>query len=248
MASLRIIIYVALIIIVFVVGTTGTYLLGHYGNGFNIPIKTPLEAAYFTVITVSTVGYGDIVPVSNTARIFVMGMILFGIGLVISAVTLISNEFVTARVANLTGNLNPFEKRLLRNHVVLVGTDAVNMRLSEKLKEKNVKFIMLSSSREGVEQLREDGIRAFYADETNEEQMRNFELGRAKSIIIDMRDKAHMVYAILLIRNLAEKSKIVAIAHSKEEENHIRSMHAGIGIISPFEMVSNILSQKIEEL
>lgn len=250
MASLKlnIIVYLTLILIVLAGGTMGTYFIGKYYNGFNVPIRTPLEAAYFTVITVTTVGYGDIVPVSNTARIFVMALILSGIGVLISAVTLISNEFVNARVARITGSLNPFEKRMLKNHIVLVGTDSINMSLMVKLKEKNARFIALSSNQEFVAELRESGIKAFYVDETNEEQMRSFELSKAKSIIIDMRDKSHMVYAILLIRTLAEKSKIVVIAHSKEEETHMRSMGAGIGILNPFEMASNVLMQKLEEL
>lgn len=247
-SSLRLFVYISTIIVVFAIGIAGTYLLGHYENGFNVPINSPLEAAYFTVMTLTTVGYGDIVPVTNAARLFDMVLVLTGLGILLSTLTFVSTEFVNSRINTLTGRLNPFEKRLLKNHVVLVGTDSVNMRLSEKLKEKNVRFILLSSNRESVEQLRSTGVRAFFADETNEEQMSMFELGRAKSIIIDMRDKSHMVYAILLVRNLAEKSKIVAIAHSKDEETHIRSMGAGIGIISPSEMVSNILTQKIEEL
>lgn len=247
-SSLRLFVYATTVLAVFIIGTAGTYFLGHYYGGYNVQINTPLTAAYFAVITMTTVGYGDIIPVSDAARIFTMVMVLSGLGVLLSTLTLVSNEFVNERIANLTGKMNPFEKRILKRHVVLVGTYSVNMRLAEKLKEKNVRFIMISSNKDTVDQLRSEGIKAFYADETNEEQMKAFELNKAKSIIIDMHDKSHMVYAILLIRNLAEKSKIVVIAHSKDEENHIRTMGAGIGIISPSEMVSNILTQKIEEL
>jgi len=249
MPSLRIYVYIVLIAIVFLGGIAGTYIIGHYENGFNVPINSVFTASYFTVVTVATVGYGDIVPVTNEARLFVMILVVVGLGVFFSALTLVSSEFVNSRVAHLTGRLNPFEKRLLKNHVILVGSDSVNLRLAEKLKEKNVRFVMISSNSETVEELREvHGFRAFLAEETDADAMKQFEFGKAKSIIIDMRDKSHMVYAILLIRTLAEKSKIVAIAHSREEETHIRSMGAGIGIISPSEMVSNLLTQKIEEL
>jgi voltage-gated potassium channel len=248
-SSLRILIYIGMIAVVFIIGITGTYLIGHYENGFSVPINSVFTAAYFTVITISTIGYGDIVPVTSLARLFVMLLIIVGLGVFLSAITFVSSEFVNSRVSNLTGKLNPFEKRMMKDHVILVGSDSVNLRMAEKLKEKNIRFVLISSNKEIVEQLRaEEGYKAFVAEETDEEALRQFEFGKAKSIIIDMRDKSHMVYAILLIRNLTEKSKIVAIARSQEEERHIRSMGAGIGIISPSEMVSKILTQKIEEL
>ncbi len=247
--SLRIFIYATLILLVFAGGITGTYVIGHYENGFNVPINSFLEAAYFTTITISTVGYGDIVPVTNTARLFDIVLVITGIGVFLGALSFVTSELVNARVATVAGRLNPFERRLMKHHVILVGVDSVNIRLSEKLKEKNERFIILSSDKDEVDQLRDEkGYRAFLVDETDEKAMSNFRFENAKSIVIDMRDKSRMVYAILIIRNLAEKSRIVAIAHSREEEMRIRSLGAGIGVVSPAEMVSNIITQKIDEL
>jgi voltage-gated potassium channel len=248
LSRLRIAVYISLIIIVFAVGTAGVYFFGHYQAGFNEPINSFVTAAYVTVITLSTVGYGDFVPVTTGARVFIMVLIVSGLGIFLSALTFVSSEFVNARVATITGRINPFERRLLKEHIILVGSDTVNMRMAEKLKEKNMRFIILSSNKEIIEQYREQGYRAFVVDETDEEAMKKFEIGKAKSIIIDMRDKSRMVYAILIIRNLAEKSKIVAVAHNTDEEKHIRNMGASIGIVSPFEIVSNMLIKKIEEL
>lgn len=247
--SQRILVYVSLIAVVFAAGISGTYLIGHYEQGFNVPINSLLTAAYYTTITLSTVGFGDIVPVTNTARIFTIVLIITGIGIFLGALTSATSEIVNTRVEYLAGRINPFEKRLLKNHVILVGMDNINMRLAEKLKEKNIKFIVLSSDVALVKQFRDQkGYRAFVVDETDEKAMSDFEPERAKSIIIDMNDKSRMVYALLIIRNLAENSRIVAIARNHEEEIRIRGMGLGIGVISPAEMASNLLSQKIEEL
>ncbi len=246
--SIKIIMYIIAIVFIFTFGATGTYILGHYGNGFNIKIKGPIDAAYFTVITLSTVGYGDIVPVTGTAKLFVMALIIGGLGIFLSAVTVVGGDFVNSRIEKFSGGITNLERRFLRNHIVLVGTDTVNIRLAEKLKEKRVRFIILTADKATLETLRSSGYRAYFADETDENTMKKFELGRAKSIIIDMRDKSRMIYALLVIRNLARDSRVVTVAHNREEERNVRNLSAGIGIINPPSIASDILSKRIMEL
>lgn len=244
----RIVAYVFAILIVFTFGITGTYILGSYKSGFNVKITSLVEAAYFTVTTVSTVGYGDIVPVTNAARLFVMVLEITGLGVYISAITIVSSELVTARIEKFSGRLSTLERRFLRNHVVLIGTDTVNLDLAEKLKNKNVRYVIMSSDKDMVEGLHERGLRAYLVNETDKEEMKRFEFGRARSIIVDMRNKSRMVYAILVVRSLAQHSKIVVVAHNKDEEKNIRSMSIGVGIINPPDIVSDILAKKIIEL
>ncbi len=244
----KIIAYILAISFVFAFGISGTYILGHYKNGFNIRINTLLDAAYFTVTTISTVGYGDIVPVTETARLFVIVLVITGLGVFLSAITVLSGDFVNSRIEKFSGGITNIERRFLRNHVVLVGTDTVNSSLAEKLKNRRVSFIIITSDKSTFEELRSHGYRTFIADETDEEAMKKFELGRAKSIIIDMHDKSRMVYAILVVRNLAKNPRVVTVAHNKEEEKNVRNLSAGIGIINPPSLASDIISKRIAEL
>jgi voltage-gated potassium channel len=247
MAIIKSLGYIVGIIIVFIFGISGTYVLGHYEHGFNVPINSLLDAAYFTTITLATVGYGDVVPVTNIAKIFVMVLIISGIGVFITSVTVITGEFVNSRMEKYSGRLSGFERRLLKNHVVLIGVDSVNLRLAERLKNKKAKFLIITSDKTMLDHLRSTGYKAYLADETNEDDMKNFELGKAKAIIMDMRDKSRMVYAILLVRNLAKDSRIVTVAHTKEEERNTRSMGVSIGIINPADLASEILAKKLIE-
>ena len=246
--SAKIAIYIFVILLIFLFGTFGTYVLGHYDNGFNVRINSLIDAAYFTVITVSTVGYGDIYPVSRTAKIFVMVLVVVGLGVFLSAVSVLSSDFVTERIERISGRPSSIERRLLKNHVVLIGADTVNANLAERLKSKNIKFVMITADKSTMESLRDRGYRAYIADETDERDMMLFELGKAKSIVLDMRDKSRMVYAVLVVRNLAKDSRIVIVAHNKEEERNARKLGAGIGIINPANLASEILSKKIMEL
>ncbi|MDT7902349.1 MAG: ion channel [Acidianus sp.] len=64
---------------VVIFGVTGSYILGHLGHNFNECMDL-VNSIYFTVVTLSTVGYGDIVPITPIAKIFVVVVIVFGMG------------------------------------------------------------------------------------------------------------------------------------------------------------------------
>ncbi len=71
------------IVIIMVYGTFGTLLLG---NGFRQKISDIVTALYYVVITLSTVGYGDIVPDSREARLFTISLIVAGLGIFASVI------------------------------------------------------------------------------------------------------------------------------------------------------------------
>lgn len=80
--------FVALWIIIFVLvyGILGSLYLG---NEYNPPIRSVVQALYYTIITVTTVGYGDYVPITDSARLFAISLIFVGVGSFISAIAII---------------------------------------------------------------------------------------------------------------------------------------------------------------
>ena len=80
----QVVFYVLAIASVMIYGTAGAYILGQSGN-FNIHINSLVTALYFTVVTISTVGYGDITPVTEIGRIFVIILIISGLSIFLIA-------------------------------------------------------------------------------------------------------------------------------------------------------------------
>ncbi len=80
--------FVSLWIILFVLiyGTIGSL---HLGNEYNPSIESVVQALYYTIITVTTVGYGDYVPITDSARLFAISLIFVGVGSFISAIAII---------------------------------------------------------------------------------------------------------------------------------------------------------------
>ena len=86
-------IYISILIMIVILGSAFAYALG--ANNFNVPINNPLTALYFTIITISTVGYGDIHPVTPVGMIFTIFLVLAGISTFLGAVTAISSDFMS---------------------------------------------------------------------------------------------------------------------------------------------------------
>lgn len=117
------------ILAVLLYGVFGSYLLG---KGFEPPILDFQTAAYFSITTLSTVGFGDIVPKSPEARWFVVSLLVIGLGVFASAIATVLGPKLSHELNRL---FNPTEKIMdLKNHVILVGDGPI---AEQKVPESN---------------------------------------------------------------------------------------------------------------
>ncbi len=205
-------------------GTFGTYILGQQPGNFNIKINSLVTAFYFTMTTLSTVGFGDIVPTSTIARLFVVALIFTGLGVFVSAITLISGDIIESRMEKISGKIAGLERRHLNGHIVLIGYDITNAIIAKKLKGTKSKFIIITSDKTIADKLREMKYKAYVADATSEEDMKNFNLGKARKIIIDLRDSSRTVYAAMVAKALGNASNIVVVAPTIELEGRLKDI------------------------
>ncbi len=227
----RIAIYLSAIASVLVYGVLGTYILGQSGN-FNVAISSPIEALYFTIVTISTVGYGDIVPVTEAGRIFVIILIISGLSIFLSAVTVLSSDFLSERVEKLYHGASRVDRKRMNRHIVLIGYDATNAIIAQRLAEQKRRFIIITGDKVLADELREKGYAAYIADYTSKQDMEKFLLAKATDVVIDLRDDSKTVYVVLVVRKLAKEVKISVVVHNKELEAHLADLGVG-SVINP---------------
>lgn len=240
----RIIFYIIAIAAVILYGTIGSYVLGQSGN-FNVRINSWVDAVYFTVVTISTVGYGDITPVTELGKVFVIVLIISGLSIFLSAITVLSGEFLSARVEKIYSGLNNVNRKKMNRHIVLIGYDSANEILSHKLKAQHRNFIIITADKPTADMLRKKGYPAFLEDYTSKSDLEKFNLDKATDIVIDLRDSTKAVYVVLVVKKLSNKTKITVITHESEAEAHLNDLEID-NIINPVTIAADILEKTLD--
>ncbi len=129
-------------------GVFGSYALGQQ---FVPPIGDFGAALYFTVVTMSTVGYGDITPHTPDARYFTVSLIVLGLAVFATSLTAIAGLLINKRMTNL---LQPRKKRMKRkDHVIVVGDNPLARNAIKALTSRGLQVTAIWSRRppEGVD-------------------------------------------------------------------------------------------------
>lgn len=129
---------------------SGLVVYGVIGSIYIMGLN-PINAIYFTVITITTVGYGDISPTTPLQRLFVVTLVLGGVGLLAYAFTL-TITVVTMAVEEITSGAK--QRRMIaatNDHFVLCGYGRVGNAVHKELKKRNRDVIIIEKNRKIVE-------------------------------------------------------------------------------------------------
>ena len=184
------------------------------------------EALYMTVITISTVGYGEVVPLDAAGQWLTVGLIVAGVGSVsYGAVT--TAEFVVE------GHLGQYIERRrmqraiedLSGHVVICGYGRVGRHLSHSLDEEGVDYVVVEDDPAKIEELAELGLLALAGDATAEHTLDEAGIGRARAVVACVNSDADNVLLTLTAKGL--RPDITVVARAKADENESKLRRAG---------------------
>lgn len=191
------------------------------------------DVLYFTMITVTTVGYGDIIPVSDQARLidafFVTPVRIFVWFIFLgTAYQLIIQRLIEEwRMTRL--------QRDLQDHVVLCGYgDSGSVAAGELLLRgwEPEQVVVIDSRREEVQRAAEQGFVGLHGNASSEELLRVAGVPRAQSVIVSVGRDDTTVLVVLTIRELASRVRIIARVLEQENMKLVRSSGADV-IVSP---------------
>ncbi len=223
-------------------GTIGTYVLREEFTN----VATVTDAFYFTLVTSSTVGYGDVypAPASAQARLFTMSVLLLGVASFGVALGTLLTPAIEARLAQALGTMNDSTLDLLEDHVIVVGVSDLTEPVIEELAETagGPQYVVVTRSPERAQQMRERDIEVITADPSDEEPLLRVGIERARALVAATDDDAQDALAVLTARELNPEINIVAAATERENAKKLRRAGADT-VISPAVIGGHLLVQ-----
>ena len=133
---------------------TSTYGALYFGDGFNPKITSLLTAFYYAIETMSTVGYGDIVPVSEPARLFTISVVVSGITVFATSATSVLGPVVHSGFERLVkGNSKKMDRT---NHFIICGLSSLAVNTIKQLTERKQPITVIVSPR--IQQVAKDQL------------------------------------------------------------------------------------------
>ncbi|PIE59588.1 MAG: hypothetical protein CSA32_03320 [Desulfobulbus propionicus] len=214
--------------------------------GFKLIDDYPLlDAMYMCVITISTVGYGEVHPLSPWGRLFSVVLIMFGFVVLGFA----GHSLVESMLEKLWSG-NVLEKKMkkkidrLRKHYIICGFGRVGEVAGQNLQEAGVDFVVIDSSGSGKEKCLEQGILYLEGDATRESMLLNAGVKEACGLLALAGSDPLNLFIVLTARELNPTLHIIARSEDRHTEKKI--LRAGAdSIISPFDSAGRRIAHQL---
>ena len=227
------------IVAVLAYGTVGSYALRDQFT----EIHTWSDAFYYVVITIATVGYGDIAPETMEAKWFSLSIIVLGVGAFTTAIGALIVPAIEKRMANAFGNMTPSGLTILEDHVLVLGySDITESVLDEIGDDREVVVVTPDTDRAAA--LDDRDVNVLTADPTDEESLRNASIDVASGVVVATRDDAIDVLAILAAKTANPDVRIVAAANDPRHVHKLEEVGADV-VISPMAIGGRMLGRSV---
>ncbi len=219
-----------------VIGTVGFVLIERY------PV---FDAFYMTIITVSTVGYAEIHPLSAAGRIFNSFLILFGVTILLLAVGAMTQTIIELELNQFFG-----KRRIkamidkLEGHIILCGYGRVGRGAADELRHAGVPFVVVDSNDAKVEMAMKAGMLAVLADASRDETLLDVGIARAKGLIATLSSDADNLFVILTAKTLNPKLQLSARIAEESSEQKMRRAGADF-VFAPYNSTGHRMAQSI---
>lgn len=175
-----------------------------------------VDALYMTVITISTVGFGEVAAMDSQAEIFSVILIFLGVGIVGYAFTTLVVFFVEGKMTELWKG-RKMDKKIsaLHDHYIICGSGEIAEVIIEKFIDDKLDFVVITSNYEDLDHYSHENILVIEGCSTEEKILERAGIATAKGLVATMDSEVDNIVTVLTARNLNDKIYIIANSTSK---------------------------------
>ncbi|HOO72851.1 MAG TPA: potassium channel protein [Spirochaetota bacterium] len=219
-----------------------TLMFGVFGYHF-IEGMSLFDSLYMTVITISTVGFGEVHPLSQQGR--VLTILLISTGIMIAAYTLgtLLRMFIEGEMRKTFGR-RKVEKKIaeLTDHYIICGFGRIGKLICQELHDHGKNFVVIENQPEAIDELIQCAYLYLPLDATADESLVKAGIMKAKGIVTAVRSDADNVFISLTAKGL--KPDIFILARASEEKNEMKLKRAGASrVVSPYMLGGKRMAQ-----
>jgi voltage-gated potassium channel len=225
---------VLLLVMWLIVGTSG-YMVIEGWSAF--------DSVYMSVITLSTVGFQEVHPLSTTGRAFTSVLVLAGLGTVFYAFTSIGQMVVEGELADILGRRRMRrELRELEDHYIVCGYGRTSRPVVEGLEQSDRAFCVIDKDEEIEDELSEAGFVYLVGDATEENVLETAGIDRARGLLALLPSDPDNLYLTMTAKNMNPDVRVIARASDDQAATYLHRGGAD-DVVSPYETAGNRVLQ-----
>jgi voltage-gated potassium channel len=218
------------------IGTIGFTVIDHYA---------PFDAFYMALTTITTVGYGELHPLSRTGRIFNSFLILFGCSFILISLGAITQTVIELEFGDALGKRRA--KRMidkLKDHYIICGYGRVGRGAAAELQRAGGPCVVVDRDPERAERATSSGMLSMAADSTRDETLRQLGIERARGLVAALASDADNLFVLLSAKGL--NPKIFVATRAAEEGTEEKMRRAGAdAVFAPYAITGHRLAQAL---
>lgn len=200
----------------------------------------PLDALFMTVMTVTTVGFGEVHPLDTNGKIFTILLMLAGIGFVLY----ILSDIVELLIEANRGRLMKHKIVHLTDHQIVCGFGRTGQEVAEQFLLNKVPFVVIEQDLDRARQAEAKGILVLQGDAAEDDILIEAQLTRAKGIVCALPDDRQNAFIAISAKGLNERIDVVSRAANPGSEAKLK--RAGVRmVISPYVICGKRLAASI---
>ena len=218
---------VALLVVIIAGGTAGYVVIEGWGAW---------DAFYMTIVTVTTVGYEEVHPLSRRGQVFTVALLLGGVGAALYTFTLLATVVVEGGLPKrLQRRRHQRMLETIKDHFIICGYGRIGSIVAHQFRRQRIPYVVVERSADRLQTAIDDGALGVEADASREDVLKRVGIDRARGLIAAVGTDAENVYAVLSARVM--RPDLFIIGRAETEDATIKLKRAGANrVISPYQI------------